>query len=1528
MSSSNNNPQQRPPPPPQQPHSPQQPPSLLPPSTSTFARHLPLSQTQGPSNPPSQPSTPSQASLPPPPPAMSVSVISPPNGNPSPTHNLTALSNVALPQRPLITPSQPLGPPAQLLSSSSAHDIQQTAVSQPSPPSVQQTLPPPSQATPSLPPPAPSVAPAQPPQPATSQATPASYRPLNVRDALTYLDQVKIQFADQPDVYNKFLDIMKDFKSQAIDTPGVIERVSTLFKGHPSLISGFNTFLPPGYRIECSTDPHEPDTIRVTTPTGTTSTTGGGPLNLAPEHPHNASPSVPGPPYHFSGSSVYSHGPPHSMNSLPPLPPPGGPNPPSSLQQSPGGPFHSMSGPPPQSSGVAGGQASQQGAGNRRAPVEFNHAISYVNKIKNRFSTDPDTYKQFLEILQTYQKEQKSIQEASVSQQVYAQVQVLFKSTPDLLDEFKQFLPDTSGNQTAASSALFGGATQHQHGGPAQPPRMIPGVMGLGGGNRLPPVGNFPPPPSTTGPGDGYGKKSMMIMSGSSQNSSAAPLPGHTSVGKKKRGPAPASERSSSAGLPGKHKRNKLQHPKSDLPHVSPSAAPVRNELPLPPSKPPISAEESEFFDRVKKYIGNKQTYNEFLKVLNLFSQQIVDQNLLVERVESFIGGNKDLFEWFKSFVGYDGKDEIIENVPATTPKPDLMQCKAYGPSYRLLPKSFQSQTCSGRDQLCWEVLNDEYVSHPTWASEDSGFVASKKNQYEESLHRCEEERYEYDLNIEANLNTIALLEPIAKKIATMTLEERPKFRLPAGLGGPSKTIYQRIIKKVYERDRGLDVIEALHNNPGQAVPVVLRRLKQKDEEWKRAQREWNKIWREVDSKNYYKALDYQGITFKSNDKKAIATKSLITEIETLRREQLERRLRSTIRPRHQFEFFFKDSEVFKDVTRLIYSYLDRGGGFTSSDKEKVRKFVLTFLPLFFCVPTVLPDNLSEADEEDDERMADDDDDHSVMSYDSDGEHSTSSQLRGGRRGNRNRHDEAADLLKDVLTRNRDRENNDKEKEKESTHSSDEHDGVPEVPSAPNGLLAAVPSSTNTVGDEKAQRTEGAVNSTEPMDEDPPAAAVPSVKSEPTDEEVGSSALGAKADTAAGANAVTEHKDQPAAVAIGTGLQQPAMMINGPAIPRKRTIFNFFGNSTFYCFFRLYEMAYERLEKIKRISEEMVSDPMKAKRENRAAVELGVNNTRFEPILDMDFTNGNYYGQLLEIIDKLFDSDIDQQTFEEAARYIFGTKAFTLFTIDKVVQSMIKQIQTIMMDNKSTELISLFEKDHQLDKTSPRLVSMYRMKAEEILGSDENVYRIGYNKEEQALTIQLLGKDDYMMDSSPEDKYEDYVASYMDWTKTTEGVDAKKTKPAFLKRNLPKSMSEEFTNNVIIHSGMQYKICKSTYHMFYISSSEDLFARPHARKTLLTTPAEKEKVVHGRHWRRTRWHEWLESADKGWSRELAGGVAERASLEEQCLKLLKGDEFRGHGLVTVAREVVLGNGAKVMVYETTSTKEAVEEGRG
>ena len=97
-----------------------------------------------------------------------------------------------------------------------------------------------------------SVAPTPQPPPATpgGGGGNAQFQRLKVEDALSYLDQVKYKFGNQPQVYNDFLDIMKEFKSQSIDTPGVIARVSCLFKGHPELIVGFNTFLPPGYKIE------------------------------------------------------------------------------------------------------------------------------------------------------------------------------------------------------------------------------------------------------------------------------------------------------------------------------------------------------------------------------------------------------------------------------------------------------------------------------------------------------------------------------------------------------------------------------------------------------------------------------------------------------------------------------------------------------------------------------------------------------------------------------------------------------------------------------------------------------------------------------------------------------------------------------------------------------------------------------------------------------------------------------------------------------------------------------------------------------------------------------------------------------------------------------------------------------------------------------------------------------------------------------------------------------------------------------
>jgi histone deacetylase complex regulatory component SIN3 len=87
-------------------------------------------------------------------------------------------------------------------------------------------------------------------------------------DALTYLDQIKARFSDNPEVYNSFLDALKDYSKGIIDTPGVIDRVSLLFLDEYELLAGFTNFLPPGYNMGVSHDTRK-CMIKMSTPMGT-----------------------------------------------------------------------------------------------------------------------------------------------------------------------------------------------------------------------------------------------------------------------------------------------------------------------------------------------------------------------------------------------------------------------------------------------------------------------------------------------------------------------------------------------------------------------------------------------------------------------------------------------------------------------------------------------------------------------------------------------------------------------------------------------------------------------------------------------------------------------------------------------------------------------------------------------------------------------------------------------------------------------------------------------------------------------------------------------------------------------------------------------------------------------------------------------------------------------------------------------------------------------------------------------------------
>ncbi|XP_063575394.1 paired amphipathic helix protein Sin3b isoform X3 [Pongo abelii] len=467
--------------------------------------------------------------------------------------------------------------------------------------------------------------------------------PVHVEDALTYLDQVKIRFGSDPATYNGFLEIMKEFKSQSIDTPGVIRRVSQLFHEHPDLIVGFNAFLPLGYRIDIPKN---------------------GKLNIqspltSQENSHN----------HGDGAEDFKQQVPYK-------------------EDKPQVPLESDS-------------------------VEFNNAISYVNKIKTRFLDHPEIYRSFLEILHTYQKEQLNTRgrpfRGMSEEEVFTEVANLFRGQEDLLSEFGQFLPEA--------------------------------------------------------------KRSL--------------------------------------------------------------------------------------------------------------------------------------------------------------------------------------------------VLNDTWVSFPSW-SEDSTFVSSKKTPYEEQLHRCEDERFELDVVLETNLATIRVLESVQKKLSRMAPEDQEKFRLDDSLGGTSEVIQRRAIYRIYG-DKAPEIIESLKKNPVTAVPVVLKRLKAKEEEWREAQQGFNKIWREQYEKAYLKSLDHQAVNFKQNDTKALRSKSLLNEIESVYDEHQEQHSEGRSAPSSEphLIFVYEDRQILEDAAALISYYVKRQPAIQKEDQGTIHQLLHQFVPsLFFSQQLDLGASEESADED------------------------------------------------------------------------------------------------------------------------------------------------------------------------------------------------------------------------------------------------------------------------------------------------------------------------------------------------------------------------------------------------------------------------------------------------------------------------------------------------------------------------------------------------------------------------------------
>lgn len=103
-----------------------------------------------------------------------------------------------------------------------------------------------------------------------------------------------------------------------------------------------------------------------------------------------------------------------------------------------------------------------------------------------------------------------------------------------------------------------------------------------------------------------------------------------------------------------------------------------------------------------------------------------------------------------------------------------------------------------------------------------------RKNQYEEALFRCEDDRFELDMCIETTGSTLRKLRPLRDTFSQLSPEDKALWRLPETALG---AIHYRSVERIYG-DQGPQIVELLKKNPTVAIPVIIARLEQKEAEW------------------------------------------------------------------------------------------------------------------------------------------------------------------------------------------------------------------------------------------------------------------------------------------------------------------------------------------------------------------------------------------------------------------------------------------------------------------------------------------------------------------------------------------------------------------------------------------------------------------------------------------------------------------------------------------------------------------------
>merc|ERR1719183_1936557 len=291
----------------------------------------------------------------------------------------------------------------------------------------------------------------------------------------------------------------------------------------------------------------------------------------------------------------------------------------------------------------------------------------------------------------------------------------------------------------------------------------------------------------------------------------------------------------------------------------------------------------------------------------------------------------------------------------------------------------------------------------------------------------------------------------------------------------------------------------------------------------------------------------------------------------------------------------------------------------------------------------------------------------------------------------------------------------------------------------------------------------------------------------------------------------------------------------------------FYGNESLFVMLKLFEILFKRMESA-RIC---------------AAAQNG----------DKDSPDAKaMHEKFMKMAESLIEGNTDPSTYEDDCRSLLGTNSYRLFTLDKLVQKLVRHALTCLSEDQTHRLIDLWK--YENSRTIPIVDSVYYANARVITG-DEPTVRFesvaGADGTGKELTYQYLEGEKSEVPSVVDARFRGYVDHYVApdeegkvagvsyYGEDDEEAEERDAVPVCLRRNLEREgvkegadadalASKAIKQAFIVRNGLECKLgttpARKTKKIAYVLGTEDVMfrtKRPASSKAGAAGKAKKGK---------------------------------------------------------------------------------------